>query len=170
MSQIHEGFIAVGKILGVFGYQGWVKVHTYSNVRNRLARVEAVYVESGTELERKILTGHKYHQHQLLLKFKNLDDRESAREFNGSELFLPESEKVKLPADHFFIHDLRGLKVYDSSDNFLGLLAEVQSTGGSDLLVVQAAGKEILVPLVADFVEKIDLEEGKVIVRLWEDM
>jgi 16S rRNA processing protein RimM len=168
--QIHEGFIAVGKILGVFGYQGWVKVSTYSKIRNRLARVEAVYIESGTELERKILTGHQYHQHQLVLKFKDLDERESAREFIGSELFLPESEKIKLPADHFFIHDLRGLKVYDSSDHFIGLLTEVQSTGGGDLLVVQTAGNEILVPLVAEFVEKIDLEKGRVIVRLWEEM
>jgi 16S rRNA processing protein RimM len=170
MSQIHNGFIAVGKILGVFGYQGWVKVSTYSDVKNRFARVEAVYIESGTELKRKILTGHQYHRHQLLLKFKNLDDRESAREFCGSELFLPESEKVELPADHFFIHDLRGLKVYDSCDNFLGMLTEVLSAGGSDLLVIQTEGKEILVPLVAEFVLRIDLEKEKVIVRLWEDM
>jgi 16S rRNA processing protein RimM len=170
MSQIHNGFIAVGKILGVFGYQGWVKVSTYSDVKNRFARVEAVYIESGTELKRKILTGHQYHRHQLLLKFKNLDDRESAREFCGSELFLPESEKVELPADHFFIHDLRGLKVYDSCDIFLGMLTEVLSAGGSDLLVIQTEGKEILVPLVAEFVLRIDLEKEKVIVRLWEDM
>ncbi|OGB60127.1 MAG: 16S rRNA processing protein RimM [Caldithrix sp. RBG_13_44_9] len=170
MSQVHEGFIAVGKILGIFGFQGWVKVSAYSDVKNRFARVKAVYIESGTELLRKILTGHQYHRHQLLLKFEDLDDRESAREFSGSELFLPETEKVKLPPDHFFIHDLRGLKVYDSSDNFLGMVTEVSSAGSSDLLVIQTEGKEILVPLVAEFVLGIDLEKGKVIVRLWEDM
>jgi 16S rRNA processing protein RimM len=170
MSNIYEGFIAVGKIVGVFGYQGWVKVSTYSGVKNRFAKVEAVYIDSGTELERKILTGQKYHQHQLLLKFRGMDDRETSRNFNGREIFLPEAEKIVLPENNFFIHELRGLKVYHTSGEFLGTLTEVMSAEGNDLLVVKTEEKEILIPAVAEFVQVIDLEKGKVIVRLWEDM
>ena len=170
MTKSYEGFIAVGKIVGVFGYQGWVKVSTYSGVKNRFARVKRVYIDSGTELEHKILTGQKYHQQQLLLKFGGMDDRETSREFKGRELFLPDAEKIVLPENNFFIHDLRGLKVYHTSGEFLGILTEIMSTGGNDLLVVKTEQKEILIPAVGEFIQVIDLEKEKVIVRLWEDM
>ena len=156
--------------MGVFGYQGWVKVNTFSGVKGRFSKVKAVYIDSGTELERKILTGQKYHLKQLLLKFGGMDDRETSRIFKGRELFLPEAERIVLPENSFFIHELRGLKVYSVSGEFLGTLTEVISAVGNDLLVVKTEEKEILIPAVAEFVQVIDLEKGKVLVRLWEEM
>lgn len=170
MSKVYEGFITVGKIRGVFGYKGWVKVSSYSGVKDRFAKVKTVYIDSGTELERKILTGQKYYQKQLLLKFADLNDRETSREFIGREIFLPESEIVDLPADSFFIHDVVGLVVYDVHRGYLGTLKDVMFAGSNQLLVVQSEDKEILIPAVKEFVREIDVQKGKVLVRLWEDM
>lgn len=170
MSKVYEGFITVGKIRGVFGYKGWVKVSAYSGVKDRFAKVKAVYIDSGKELERKVLTGQKYFQKQLLLKFADLNDRETPRALIGRELYLPESEIVELPADSFFIHDLVGLAVYDVQKGYLGILKDVMFAGSHQLLVVQSEEREILVPAVEEFVREVDLKKGKVLVRLWEDM
>jgi 16S rRNA processing protein RimM len=106
----------------------------------------------------------------LRLKFKDIENREEARELVGKELYLPESKKVELPEDYFFIHDLLGLDVFDEDGNYYGLLDEVMKMGENEIYIVKNKDKEILVPANEEFVKKVDITGRKMIVRLWEGM
>jgi 16S rRNA processing protein RimM len=165
-----NSYIAVGKVVGVFGHQGWLKVLVYSGILDRFEKVKIVYFQAEAGMTGRVISGSRYHGNGLLLKLRGIDDPESAKLIKGRELYLPEDQQVELPVDHFFIHDLIGLKVFDVEKGFIGEIVDVWSGGASDILVIQSEEKEVLIPAIAEFIKVVELEEGRVMVRMWEEM
>lgn len=170
MAAKDNSYITVGKVVGVFGHQGWLKVLVYSGKLDRFEDVKVVYFQSETGMTGKVLSGSRYHGNKLLLKLKGIDDPESAKLIKGRELFLPESQQVKLPVDHYFIHDLIGLKVFDIEKGYVGDIVDVWSGGASDILVIQSGKEELLIPAISEFIKEVELEKGRITVRMWEEM
>ena len=129
-----------------------------------------VYFASETGMNGKELSGSRYHSKRLQLKLKGIDDPESARLFTGRELYLPENQQVELPIDHYFIHDLIGLKVTDIEKGYIGDVVDVWSGGAGDILVIRSDTKEVLIPAVAEFIKEVELDKGRIMVRMWEEM
>ena len=163
-------FIAIGKIIKLHGINGYVRIVSYSGVLERFLNLTAIYVEIEGETrglipENVILDGSTAN-----IKFKDINTREEAAPLIRKELLVPYEERIKLPADIFFIHDLIGLQVFDINDNYLGLLEDVFQMGGNDVYRVMDGKREILIPGVAEFVKEISLDEKKMIVQLIEGM
>jgi len=165
-----NSYIAVGKVVGVFGHQGWFKVLVYSGKIDRFKDIKVVYFQSETGMTGKVLSSSRYHGNSLLLKLKSIDEPESARLMIGEELFLPDSQQIELPANHFFVHDLVGMQVFDIEKGYVGDIADVLTGGASDILVIQSEEKEILIPAISEFIEEVDLERGRIKVRMWEEL
>jgi ribosomal 30S subunit maturation factor RimM len=64
---------------------------------------------------------------------------------------------------------LIGLRVINRAERELGAVKGLRSSAAHDLLEIKqdSGGNEILVPVVADFIDGIDLDEGTVRVN-WE--
>lgn len=170
MKKFAEGYIAIGRIGRAHGTRGWVSVDVYSGLPDRLDAVKIVFVEQEDCLAGKIVTGTQHHGKSVLLKLKDVDDREAARQLTGTQIWLPEAQAVQLPENAYFVHELVGLSVFDEEKKFVGRLEEVLSMGGNDVYVVRNGEREILIPAVAEFVKKVDVKRGKMLVHLWEEM
>jgi 16S rRNA processing protein RimM len=165
-----EEYIAVGRILKAYGNFGWIRVLVYSGILNRFESLKLIYMQGSGGMEGKILRSNKVQGGEVLLKIDDINDRESAKQLIGKEIFLPENEAVELPEDYHFIHDLIGMEVFDIENIFIGYLEEVLKMGGNDVYVVRHEGSEILIPAVSEFVKKVDVKKQKIFVRLWEEM
>ena len=163
-------YISVGRIAGVFGYQGWLKVIIYSGITDRFKGVKVIYFREGDHFEGQILDDYRIQGDSVLLKIRQVDSRERAREFANSEVYLPESQILELPQDQYYVHDIIGSKVLDEEGNAVGIIKEVISAGASDVFVIEADSGEVLVPAVSEFIKDIDLEKKRVIVRMWEEL
>lgn len=170
MQDIEEEYIAVGKILTPHGNIGWFKVGVYSGLANRFENIEVVYTKGSVGFEGNILSGKKVNGKNVFLKFRGVDSREDAKALTGLEIFLHENKAIELPDDTYFIHQLIDLEVFDSEDNLLGQVVDVLGMGGNDVLVVRGKEQEILIPVVAEFVKMVDLEQKTIVVRLWDGM
>ena len=86
-------------------------------------------------------------------------------------LFVPESEAVELEADSYWVHDIIGLQVQTENGEPLGAVTDVLFTGANEVYVVQESnGNELLLPAIADVVQKVDLAAGAITVRLLPGM
>ena len=170
MKTFATDYIAAGRVAQAHGKDGWVRVTIYSGLPDRFERVKVVFFETERGMEGKILAAIKKQHDSVLLKFKDVDTREAAKELVGKEIFVLEEEKVELPEDTYFIHDLIGLQVFDIHGNPVGTVSEVLTGTGNDVYVVKSAEREVLIPAVGEFVRQIDLKKRKMIVRLWEGM
>jgi 16S rRNA processing protein RimM len=163
-------FIAIGKIIKLHGINGYVKVVSYSGILERFLKLTSIYMEIEGETRGFIPEDVVLDDSSANIKFKNINSREEAAPLVRKELLVPYEERVKLPADIFFIHDLIGLQVFDINGNYLGPLKDVFQMGGNDVYRVNDGKREILIPAVSEFVKEISLTEKKITVQLIEGM
>jgi len=165
-----NSYIAVGKVLGVFGHQGWLKVQVYSGNTSRFDKIKVIFFQTESGMSGKVLNAYEQRGPNLIIQLKGIDNPESAKLLKGQEIFLPDSEQLELPDDQYYIHDLIGLQVFDVEKGFVGEIVEVWSGGASDILVIRNGEDELLLPAVAEFVKEIDRSDRRMLVRLWEEL
>jgi len=163
-------YIAVGKIAQPYGLQGYVKIFAYSEIPERFFDLKTVYIESDFGMRGLIVEDVQLHNQVVVLKLQGIDSREMAQTLTMQEVWVPEDQKIELPEDDYFIHDLLGLQVFDVDGLFVGELVDVLQGGGNDVYQVQKGEAEILIPAVSAFIRQIDLPGKKMIVQLIEGM
>ena len=124
---------------------------------------ELILVSPRGERTIKRLEDYWFQNDRVVLKVAGYDDVEAAKELVGFEFAVPESERVPLPADHYYDWELEGCTVKVGADS-IGTVNSVLKTGGAEILVVtDNSGKEQLIPLADSIVVEVDAA-GKTIV------
>ncbi len=126
---------------------------------------ELTGVGSSGERKQLELENYWFQNDRMVLKFAGYDTIESAKALVGYEFGLPEAERVQLSRDEFYDWELEGCLVEDKPGSIIGKVSEVMRTGGVELLVVEdAAGEEILIPMAQAIVVEIDISRKKILI------
>mgnify|MGYP003329698387 FL=1 len=75
-----------------------------------------------------------------------------------------------LPEGEFYRFEIEGLKVFNDTGKYYGVVEEIVETGSNDVYVVRGEGKEWLIPMIDSVVQTIDLEQGKLIFHCVEGL
>lgn len=154
-----EKMVAIGKIIGHFGYKGEVKVMPLTDFPQRFKQLKKVNVESKGHVFVKEVETVKNHANGWVLKLSGIEDQETAKEFRGSMLQVDENDVYPLPEGYYYHFQLKGLKVFDNQRGYLGELAYIIETGANDVYVVESERyKEILIPAIKQVITVIDLQ------------
>ena len=153
-----ESEVAVGRIVGAWGLQGHVKVEPMTDFAGRFAVGNRLQLKGAT---RRILDV-KERKKQLLVQLEGIEGPEAAAALSGELLAIPEAELAPLGEDQYYRFQLVGLDVVDPSGVAIGQIADILDTGETQVLVVSDGSKEILIPLVSDFVGSVDLEAARI--------
>ena len=164
-------FIAIGKIVGVHGLGGNLKVISHSGLTASYDSGQRLFVKAAekTEGEYYIVDWSKSHKKGILLKFKNLD-RNIAEKLIGCELFVGRNDLPELDEDTYFWFDLIGLSVFTIDETYLGTIQSIIPTGSNDVYIVKNDDRETLIPAIHSVIKHIDLETGKMYVDLPEGL
>jgi len=102
---------------------------------------------------------------QARIKFRWIDSGEKARELSGSEVYLKTVDILKTEKD-FNLQMLTGFLVFDSQNNKVGKISEVNDYSGNIVLTVEFSGSEILIPFNFDVVENLDSDQKSLQIRI----
>jgi 16S rRNA processing protein RimM len=162
----HEDLL-VGRIGGVYGVKGWVRIHSYTEPADNLFGYKDWKIQRRGQWEAIVIDEGKIHGKGLVAHIKGIDDRTGAETLKGCEISVPLSELPPLDQDDYYWHQLEGLLVV-SAGEILGRLDHMLATGANDVMVVKACegskdDRERLIPWLRDSVVKtIDLEQGSI--------
>ena len=111
------------------------------------------------------------HKNFLVLKFQGVETISDAEPLVGAELQLPSSERAQLEPGWTYLSDLVGCVVYDGGRE-VGEIEDVQfGAGEAPLLVVKSGAKvPYEIPFAEAYLEKLDLEQRLVRMRLPEGL
>lgn len=109
------------------------------------------------------------HKAQLLLKVEGVDDPESAQALRGYWVLIPREQAKKLPRGAYYLYQIVGLDVYTTTGDLVGKVEDVITGTANDVYIVRGPGVtdptgELLVPAVKQFVKKLDVEGGRVVI------
>ena len=167
--------VIMGKVVGVHGIKGNLKVRSYAEATDFFCSGQNVVLESVDGLRRtaKILRV-QHHGRGLLMALEGIGTREQAQAVVGTDLLVDRTQLPELDEGTYYWADLIGLKVYGKDSVCLGRVVNIMATGGNDVYVVKQphdpAGRERLIPAVATVVTEIDLERGIMRVDLPEGL
>ncbi|MDO4643272.1 MAG: ribosome maturation factor RimM [Cardiobacteriaceae bacterium] len=163
--------IIVGRIVGVHGIRGQVKVHSDCRPRESLFQYKNFIArqDNHPEISLQLLRGQITHK-GLIATFSNISDRDQAMTLRGYTLSITRSQLPQLKGDQFYWTDLIGMRIENRQGIILGKVKELFETGANDVLVVEKTGShnEMLIPFIRPrYIEQIDLN-NKVIHVDWE--
>ena len=157
----------IGVITSPHGVRGEVKVYPTTDDVSRFDDLKECYLLDKKEAKPVHITDVKYFKNLVILKIKEIPDRNAAELLRNAGLYVDRENAIELSEGEFFIADLIGLDVYTDEDKKLGSLYDVLKTGANDVYVIKTdEGKEILIPVIEDCIKKVDLEAKRVTVHL----
>jgi 16S rRNA processing protein RimM len=169
-----EDKILLGKVGAVYGIKGWLKIHSFTEEPEAIFDYTPWSLKLGGKEQSIEITDWRKHNNGLIAKFANIEDRDEAQTFVGSEIFVDESLLPDLPEGEFYWRDLIGMSVVTDKGYDLGQVSDVMETGANDVLVVKAnrndgfGKKERLIPYILDQVIISVSMENKQICVDWD--
>ena len=158
-----EGLVKLGRISGLFGVRGWVKVFSDTSPRTNILHYPCWHLcVAGAWTTHKLLEGHAQGKGVVAL-LEGLTDRDQAAQWLDAEIAVPRDQLPAEGADEYYWTDLEGTRVSTLEGVELGRLESLFSTGSNDVMVVQG-DRERLIPFIDGTVIEVDLVQGRVTV------
>lgn len=153
--------IIIGRILGVHGIKGEVKIQPLTDDPGRFYDLDEVTLIQGkTEVDYQI-TNCRLHKTNVLLFLDGVSNRNDAEALIGREVAIPRELAVELDQDEYFIEDLLGLPVYNNGE-LLGKINDVMQAGGVDVYTITADNKVYCVPARKLYFNEINVKAGRI--------
>ena len=149
--------VTVGRVGRAHGIKGEVMIdlRTDEPARRFIAGTQLTIGTAGRSIE---LGSTRWHRGRLVVTFVGYPDRTAVEALTGQWLSakVPADETPSEP-DEYFDRQLVGLAVLDHSGARVGSVAEVLHMPAQDLLRIEVAGEDRLVPFVSALVPVVDL-------------
>ena len=159
-----DRLLTVGRIVGLHGVDGWVKLESWTEPRLRIFSYRPWRVSlPGSEFEVAAAQGHEQGK-GIVAKLPGCDGRDAAAKLVGATIQVPRSALPKPKRGEYYWTDLEGLAVVTVEGVDLGKVSHLFATGANDVLVVRGE-RERLIPFVTgQFVKDVDLKAGRITV------
>lgn len=142
-------------------------MEVYTDLLELLVPGMVIYV--GEDHQSLTIEDTRWKQELLLLKFAAYNDRTAVSELTNELVYVMRSQLPPLEAGAYYYHQMIGLKVYEDSGVYLGVLTEILQTGANDVyLVTDEAGEETLIPAIDEMILTIDRDAGTMTVAKME--
>ncbi len=165
-----ENLVNIGTVVGTHHLLGTVKV---SSIFDEIDVILGEKVLLEKEDKKRVLTVKKVkrlNDKKILIDFEEIINIDQAKEINSYKVNIRRDLLPERNENEFYFSDLLGMDVFDNEEK-IGSVADVMETMAHNILVIQDNGSnEILVPMIEQFVNKIDFENNKILVTLIEGM
>ncbi|MFN4197914.1 MAG: ribosome maturation factor RimM [Flavobacterium sp.] len=161
----------LGKIAKKFSFKGEVLIYLDTDEPGLYENMESVFVELHNHLVPFFIEKSSLHKNDFLrVKFEDVDSEDAADEIMGCELYLPLSFLPKLEGNKFYFHEVIGFQIEDQRLGIVGTIVSINDSTAQPLFEVLHDEKEIFIPMIDQFLVKIDRENKKVIMDLPEGL
>ena len=156
--------IVLGRISGVFGVKGWVKVFSYTEPREAVLGYASWLLGQKGQWQSATVAEGQRHGKGVVARIEGFEDRDQAATLVGTQIGVPRGELPETEDGHYYWSDLEGLMVVRSDGSELGKVAYLLETGAHDVMVIKGETEQ-LVPFVKDeIVIDVDLAAGVITV------
>ena len=164
MSAKPTKWVTLGRVSGVFGVKGWLKVQSYTDPPDNIAKFGAWTLRRNGNDRRFDVEEGQGHAGGVIAKLRGLDDRDLAREWVGAEIVVGREQLPATAADEFYWSDLEGLEVRTTAGEVLGTVDHLLATGANDVLVLGGSTERLIPFVVGRVVKQVDLAARLIVV------
>ncbi|MCD6068421.1 MAG: rRNA processing protein RimM [Bacteroidetes bacterium] len=154
-----DDFIEIGYFQKPHGYKGQIGLALTVDHEILFNKVSFMMLEMNNLLTpffiEKIETKHK-----ILVKLENFNSDTEAKKFQSKKVFIHKDLVVQSTAEEE--GDYTGYLLIDEVQGELGRIEGTEEMPGNDVFIILKNGKEILLPILEEFITEVD-DEKKII-------
>ena len=154
----------IGKISGVFGVKGWIKVFSFTDPRENILHYSPWILKKDSETRLVAVTDGKLQGKGVVAQLDGIDDRNQAAGLMGWDIFIMPEQLPKAAEGEYYWSDLIGLNVETTLGVQLGVVDSLLETGANDVLIVKGERERVIPFLQKQTIMNIDTDAGKIIV------
>lgn len=166
-----EDVFYVGKIAKKFSFKGEVLIYLDTDDPDILLEVESVIVDYNHSLVPFFIQKSVFHKNDYLrVKFEDVNTESEAEAILGLDVYLPINLLPQLHDDQFYYHEIVGFELIDENSTFRAPIARVNDSNFQVLIEIDCQNQIIMIPMVDDFIVKVDKVKKQFIMRLPEGL
>jgi 16S rRNA processing protein RimM len=176
-----EKLVTLGRIAGVYGIKGWVKIVSFTRPIDAILDYDVWFVGHPGDAKFSTPFEGKTHGTGLVAqigdaKGQAIEDRDLAARWVGAEIAVPRSALPPTEGDEMYWFDLVGMAVRSSEGAALGEVVALTDNGAQDILVVrdgsatdeEGAPVQRLIPFVrGPIIVSVDLDARQIVAH-WQ--
>ncbi len=161
----NDNLIVIGRIVRYQGNQGHLRVVPLTDNPRRFFNLNKVILE--TREGNRLLEVEEVREHKgfIVLKLEGIDSLAEAEDVRGNFLSISENELPELPADNYYIYQLKGMKVVTDTGRELGEVRDIRTDTGTDVFIVSGVDKDYQIPAAKEIILNIDQEKNVITVK-----
>ena len=159
--------VVLGRIAGVFGVKGWVKVFSHTEPREGILKYQNWLLKRGDSWQAVTVEDGKPHGKSVIAKLADVEDRDAAADLLDTDIAVSREDMPATQAGEYYWADLEGLQVVHRDGRSLGKVAYLMATGANDVLVVDGDGESLIPFVMGEVILDVDLALGQISVD-WE--
>lgn len=157
--QTRQRMLVLGRISGVYGVRGWVKIFSDTDPRENILKFRPWYL--GPKHQPCRVAEGRRQGKGLVARIDGCDDRDQAAALVGLEIAVRRDQLPPPKVDEFYWADLEGLSVETLEGAQLGRVDRLFATAANDVLVVKG-DRERLLPFLWDrVIKEVDFDLGR---------
>ena len=161
MNDKQDGTVVVGRVRGVFGVKGWVRVQDYSSRIGDILQYDTWLLKQDDGWSARTVLEGRLHQKGVVCHLKGHNDRAQAKELVDVDIAVAADRFSELAPGEYYWYQLEGLEVVNLNGENLGQVDRLFETGANDVLVLRGE-QERLVPYAPGVVAEVDLNKGQI--------
>lgn len=161
---LKEECFYLGKIVSKFSFKGEVLIKLDTDEPEAYTKMESVFVDYNDNLVPFFIEKSSLHKSDLLrAKFEDVNTEEDADDLMKCDIYLPLSQLPELEEDQFYFHEIIGFTAEDVNFGHIGTIKSINENNAQALFEIEKDDKQILIPIIDDFISKVDKKNKKII-------
>ncbi|SEE14793.1 16S rRNA processing protein RimM [Tenacibaculum sp. MAR_2010_89] len=156
MMQKEECFY-LGKIVKKHSFKGEVVIKLDTDEPELYRDLESVFVDLGNNLIPFFIEKSSLSKSTMFrVKFEDVNTEQDADAIMRAGIYLPLNLLPKLTGNKFYYHEVIGFTVIDTNFGEVGEIQSINDTSAQPLFEIDRDGNEVFIPMIDDFIKKID--------------
>lgn len=155
--------IAMGRVVGAFGVQGWIKVKPYTERPEGLGGFASWVIGTADGWREMAVEEFDVHAKGPVARLAGCADRTAAQKLAGCEIAVPRAALGEAKEGTLYQVDLEGFEVHAEDGRKLGTVDGFIETASASVMVVKGE-TERLIPFLAQYVKSVEREARRITV------
>lgn len=152
-----EDCFYLGNIVKKHSFRGEVVIKLDTDEPELYKNMESVFVDLGNNLVPFFIEKSSLSKGVMLrVKFEDVDSEQDADAMMKAGIYLPLNLLPKLSGNKFYYHEVIGFKITDANFGEVGTIVHINDKAAQPLFEIDRDGLEIFIPMIDDFIKKID--------------
>ena len=156
----------LGRIVRKHSFKGEVVLKLDTDEPELYQEMESVFVNIGNNMIPFFIKDSLLQKgNQLRVNFETIQSEADADALLKAGVYLPLSMLPKLTGKKFYFHEIIGFAAEDVAYGAIGTVTGVNDSSAQPLFEIEEEGMQILVPMIDDFIVKIDRAQQKILLK-----